>query len=84
MGSLDAQRYTRIITPNNASGATQVYPCIQIQEDSTIRWDNVLFWTGSDYSGVGSLSHYKTEEHELIIRSNSSVDLYVNMNFYYN
>ena len=73
-GSLDAQRYTRIITPNNASGATagiSMHTNSRGFNDNS--WDNVLFfWTGSDYSGVGSLSHYKTEEHELIIRSNSS------------
>ena len=73
-GSLDAQRYTRIITPNNASGATagiSMHTNSRGFNDNS--WDNVLFfWTGSDYSGVGSLSHYKIEEHELIIRSNSS------------
>ncbi|MEE3034893.1 MAG: hypothetical protein VX325_03495 [Bacteroidota bacterium] len=73
-GSLDAQRYTRIITPNNTSGATAgISMHTNSRGFNNSSWDNVLFfWTGSDYSGVGSLSHYKTEEHELIIRSNSS------------
>ena len=73
-GSLDAQRYTRIISPNNTSGAAAgISMHTNSRGFNNSSWDPVLFfWTGSDYSGVGSLSHYKTEEHELVVRSSGA------------